>query len=312
MTHSGLFAAIASLGLMAAGCQGFYVGDGDDMGDGEESDAGVVVNPPSADAGPGSTANARPIFEATVAPILQAKCSAAGCHGGTGTSPLKFLPPSMTEYYDVVTSYDDRVIGYFDKTSAPMIKKIVPGPHYGATYSPAELDAITAWMDAEIEARSGGTQPPPGTGGTPTPGELSKQLIAEWSGCMELATWKAEGVADAWANKGSGEGPCIRCHVNGQASFIATDDDERMFNIIVTNKYFMLSYFAPDVTDLANAKMVVNYDSFYRVGNALYPHTEHPQFNPDGTAMDRLKSFYQKTMDRKLAGLCDPPRLVDP
>jgi hypothetical protein len=310
MTRYNILTAIASLSLAAACDVGVY--DGGNGGEDDEPDAGTIITDP-ADAGGGSTENAKPLFEATVAPILEAKCSAAACHGGAGTSPLKFLPPDPADYYDVVTSYDDRVIGYFDKTTAPMIREIVPGPHYpGAEYTPAELTAIQMWLDAELEARSGGTEPPPGGGGSVTPGELSRQLIAEWSGCMSLQIWNEEDVADSWANKGSGEGPCIRCHVNGQASFIATDDSERMFNVIVTNKYFMLSYFSADVTDLSAGQMVINYDNFVRVGNGEYPHTQHPGFNPDGEAMERLTAFYNRTMERKLAGTCDPPRIVDP
>ncbi len=305
--------AIGTLVLAGFGCDGGLY-DGNELpppADG--TDAGVNVGEP--DAGD-STANAKPLFDSTVAPVLEAKCSNAACHGGSGTSPLKFLPPAMADYYGVVVSYDDRVVGYFDKGVAPMLKRIAPGPHYpppGTTtpvaYTPAEITAIQDWMDAEIAARSGGGEPPPP--GLPTPGELSRQLISEWSGCMSLQIWNEEGVAEAWANKGSGEGPCIRCHVNGQASMIATDDSERMFNILVTNKYFMLTYFAADVTDLSAGAMMVNYDNMMRVGDGEYPHTQHPGFNVDGEAMDRLNSFYTRTMERKLAGTCDPPRLVD-
>lgn len=314
--HRPLLAAIGSLCLAAFGCDGgLYDGNEPPPPPGDSPDAGVIVAQP--DAGGDPTANAKPLFDSEVAPILNAKCSNAACHGGSGTSPLKFLPPAMADYYSVVTSYDDRVIGYFDKTTAPMLKRIAPGPHYpppGETtpvsYTAAELASIQDWMDAELLARAGGGEPPPA--GTPTPGELSRQLIMEWSGCMSLQIWNEENVAEGWANKGSGEGPCIRCHVNGQASFIATDDSERMFNVLVTNKYFMLSYFAADVTDLTAGQMIVNYDNFMRVGNGEYPHTQHPGFNPDGEAMDRLNAFYTRTMERKLAGTCDPPRLVDP
>jgi hypothetical protein len=296
--------ALGSLALVA--CDGgLYTGPG----------GNPPVDPPadSPDAGPiDPGADPSELFNERVAPVLQAQCSAAGCHGGTGTSPLKFLPAEMTGYYDVVVSYDDRVVGYFDKTSAPLIKMVSPGPHYTASYTPAQLADIEAWLDAELEARNTGTDPPPG--GTPplTPGEASKQLIAEWSGCMDLTTWNANNVAEEWANLGSGEGPCIRCHVNGQASFIATDDSERMYEVLTTNKYYLLSYFAPNVTDVANAKMEINYQAFERVANGEYPHTEHPGFNLDSDAMVALELFYDATMARKAAGTCDPPRIIEP
>jgi hypothetical protein len=312
-----LLAAMGTFALAAFGCDGGLYDGNEPPPVGDGPDAGVVTGGP--DAGGNPTANAKPLFDSTVAPILEGKCSNAACHSGTGTSPLKFLPPAVTDYYSVVTSYDDRVVGYFDKATAPLLKRIIPGPHYpipgttgAVTYTPGELTLIQDWMDAEILARAGGTPPDPTDPTLPTPGELSRQLISEWSGCMSLQIWNEEGVAEAWANKGSGEGPCIRCHVNGQASFIATDDSERMFNVLVTNKYFMLSYFAADVTDLSAGTMMVNYDNMMRVGNGEYPHIEHPGFNPDGEAMDRLNAFYTRTMERKLAGTCDPPRLVDP
>jgi hypothetical protein len=310
MTRKSL-AVIASLGLLV-GCDGGLYGGGNGNNNDPDPDGGITVEEPDAGGG-GGDENAKPLFDSTVAPLLQAKCSAAACHGGAGTDPLKFLPPNLADYYDVVVSYDDRVVGYFDKTSAPLITMIVPGPHYpGATYTADEQATIEAWLDAELEARSTGEPPPTGEDPPLTPGQASKQLISEWSGCMSLQIWNEENVAGLWANKGSGEGPCIRCHINGQASFIATDQSEDMFNVVVTNKYFMLSYFQADVTDMSNPMMIVNYDNFQRVGDGVFPHTQHPGFNPDGDAMDALIRFYDRTMERKALGQCDPPRLVDP
>jgi hypothetical protein len=305
-----LFAAIASLGLV--GCIGALepVGPGQQ---GDDDDDGQVTPPPDkpdAGGGGGATEEGRALFDSTVAPAM-AQCGTAGCHGGTGNSPLKFIPDNTAGMYDVVTSYDDRVVGYFDKTVAPMLKRVAPGPHYTASYTPAQVTAIEAWLDKELELRSGGggMMPPPG-GGTMTPGQVSKQLISEWSGCMDLALWNQLEVAEGWANKGSGEGVCEKCHVNGQASFIATRDSDRMFQVLTTNKYYMLAYFTPNVTDLANAKMEINRSLLERVGNAEYPYIEHPQFNVDGTAYSRLQEFYDQTMAKKAAGTCGPPVIM--
>jgi hypothetical protein len=318
MTRKSLLAAalLASLALVATGCQGALTGGnpGDDIGGDDDDDA--PPPPPPADAGvTGGTENAQPLFEAPVAPVLQASCSAAACHGGVGNSPLKFLPADITGYYDVVVSYDDRVIGYFDKTTAPMLTRIVPGPHNGAVYTTEQAQAVRDWLDAELEARStpGGGGADGGVGVPQTPGQVSKALIAEWSGCMDLATWDNLGVASAWANKGSGEGTCEKCHINGQSSFIATNDSARMFNILTTNKYYMLAYFTPNVTDLATAKMEVNWDLITRVGTGQYPYIEHPNFNTDinnSQSLQILQQFYDETMARKAAGQCDPPRMT--
>jgi hypothetical protein len=249
------------------------------------------------------------MFNSDVRPILMAKCSAAICHGGTDVSPIKFCPDSAADYYNVVTGYEAQLLGYFDKNTAPIITKIVPGPHNSVTYG-ADQAKIEAWLDAEYAARQTGMNPPttPPTGGN-SPGQISERLLQEWSGCMNLTDWNTAGVAQAWANKGSGEGPCIRCHINGQASMIATDESERMFNVITTNRYFMSTYFAPNVVDPNNARMEINRPEFERVGTNQYPHIEHPSFNVDGNAMNKLTDFYNLTAARVAAGTCDPPRL---
>jgi hypothetical protein len=306
---SRLDTTVIALLLISAGCDpGTYNGTEEpppeDPGDDPGTDPGTDPGDPPGDPGDGGAA-ARALFDATVAPTLQATC--AGCHGGPGTSPLKFVPADPGSLYDTVTSYD-RLVAGFDKAAAPLYTRLVPGPHYDLTYTADEAAAVAAWLDAELEARSGGGPPPP-TGGE-SPGQASDRIIGEWSGCMELAAWDAEGVAAEWANLPSNEGTCIRCHVNGQASMIATDDSARMFDVVASDPYFMLTFFAADVTDVANAKMVVNYDEFVRVATNAPPFLEHPQFDVENDAIAALERFYQKTVERKAAGLCDPPRIT--
>ena len=67
-------------------------------------------------------------------------------------------------------------------------------------------------------------------------------------------------------------------------SMIATDESERMFTVITTSRYFMSTYFAPNVVDPNNAQMEINRPEFERVGTNQYPHIEHPSFNVDGNA----------------------------
>jgi hypothetical protein len=249
-------------------------------------------------------------FNANVQPILQAKCSTVdACHGGTSVSPIKFCPPVAANYHSVVTSYAAQLTGYNVKENAPLIQYVVPGPHSGVTYTAAEITKIGDWLDMELAANADPMNPNPNPTG-PGPGQVSEQLIQEWSGCMDLNDWNQTGVAQAWAGKGSGEGPCIRCHINGQASFIATDESERMFNVVASNRYFMQSYFSPDVTDLANAAMKVNRPGLERPGINAFPHTEHPSYNVEGEALDKLIEFYNLTMARKVAGTCGLPRIM--
>jgi hypothetical protein len=309
-TMSNLHRLLPAL-VLTAGCIGTF-----DPGTGEGP--GPVDEPPP-DAAPGGDPGEDPVdagggpvdpqtralFDDTVAPVLIGKCTA--CHGGPGTSPLKFVPTDATALYDTVSSYDV-LVGAFDPAAAPLLTRLVPGPHYDVVYTPEEAAAITAWLDAERAARAGGGEPPPPTGGE-SPGQASRRIISEWSGCMALADWEAEEVAPLWANLGSSEGPCIRCHVNGQASFIATDDAPRMFNLVASDPYFLLTFFAADVSDVASAKMVINYDEFVRVATGAPPFTEHPQFDTQSDAMAALERFYQRTVARQTAGTCDPPRI---
>lgn len=252
---------------------------------------------------------AQVLFNDTVRPIMMAKCSATICHGGTDLTPLKFCPDVPAAYHTVITSYTQQLVGYFDKNNAPIINMVYPGPHPGVVYTPEEVATIGAWLDKELAARAVENPNPNPNPNQPGPGQISENLMMEWSGCMSLTDWNDIGVAQAWAAKGSGEGPCIRCHINGQASFIATDESERMFNVLTTNRYFMSSYFAANVLD-ATPKMEVNRAEFDRVGNNLFPHVEHPSFNVDGNAMTKLIEFYDRTMARKTAGTCDAPRLA--
>jgi hypothetical protein len=313
MSRQALIVSL-TLVLTAAGCQGSLdpgsydpggsppdAPPGDDPGD----DPGG--SPGGGGGGGGDAAAARALFETTVAPMLSAKCVA--CHGGPGTSPLKFVPADASALYDTVTSYD-RLVAGFDPAGAPLYTRLVPGPHNGVSYTSDEAAALAAWLTAERDARASGGTPPPPAG--ESPGQASSRLISEWSGCMELAAWDAEGVASAWANLRSSEGPCIRCHVNGQASMIATDDSTRMFDVVASDPYFLLTFFSADVTDVASAKMVVNHDEFVRVATNAPPFLEHPQFDPQNDAMAALERFYQKTLARQAAGTCDAPRITNP
>ena len=136
--------------------------------------------------------------------------------------------------------------------------------------------------------------------------------MREWSGCMKQTDFDAANVAAAWANTGSDEGNCEVCHEAGYAAFIATENRTRMFNAISTDRFFMMSFFTPDITDLANATMKINEAAILRVADALPPHTEHPRFNPnDNGGQDALLQFYTAAMAHKTAGTCDPPRLLN-
>jgi hypothetical protein len=65
-------------------------------------------------------------------------------------------------------------------------------------------------------------------------------------------------------------------HVRRYSGFIANDDNTLMYNTLSTNKFYMLAFFAVDLTDMANPKMVPNFGTFERVGLRMIPHQDHP------------------------------------
>jgi hypothetical protein len=236
-----------------------------------------------------------------VAPIITGSCGASSCHGGTGTSPIKFAAAPAASLYANVLSYADQLLGSnFDKTRAQILTKIAAG-HNGVIYTPTQISQISGWLDAEVAARAGGTT-------TPTT-NVRMQLMSEWSGCMNLTEWNSIGVAGAWANKNTNEGTCQQCHVNAQG-FLASQDSNRVFSILTTQPnpkggMFMEMYFTPDLTtDAANPKMVINRGALDRAasGNA-----QHPRFTVDGNAYTLLTQFYTMTMAHKTGGTCGTP-----
>jgi hypothetical protein len=129
---------------------------------------------------------------------------------------------------------------------------------------------------------------------------------------MDMTDWTTDQVATKIADITSGAGACIQCHVNGQGNFLASTDSTRVFRVLTTDQYYMAAYFVPDVSDLSQAKMVINSDAFRRVGTGVYPYIEHPRFDPASAGFNALTSFYNKTMARKTAGTCAPPRITSP
>lgn len=292
-----LFAACGALLLAAAGC-----GDLEPIPMGPDTppptggpDAGTEDPPPTnePDAGPTEPtgSNAEALFNNNVSPILQATCAPAGaCHSAQDPA---FVTANPASAYTTVMNYRDRLFPGYIADGSKLLSNGT-GAHYAAVFSADDIAAIRGWLATElIEAEEGG-------GDGPTP-------MQEWSGCMDLAIWQEEGVADAWADKNAqGEGNCDACHNLGADKFIASNDDVRVFNAVTTDIELMPSYFTVDAT---GTQVVINRARLEAVGNKLAPHQEHGAFDVDGDAYERLTRFYNRTMERKAAGLCGPPRL---
>lgn len=284
--------------LLAGGCVGDLTPMADDDGD----------DGSSPDGGGNTGGLARQMFETDVFPIMSAKCG-AGCHLTTSSSSTPFVATTVGQAWITAVGFDS-VVGNFTTTGAPIYTKVVPGPHQGRTYTPDEQAKITAWLAQEVADRSTGPGPTDGGGGgTETPAQATARIISEWSGCLKQTDFEELGFGVAWANKGSNQGNCEQCHTSGAYGFKANDDNAGMYTTLSTNKYYMMAYFSPDISDLANAKMVPNYPNFTRVGLRQVPHQEHPAFNTDlnDGAYQVLQQLYDRTMGYKTAGTCGPP-----
>jgi len=255
------------------------------------------------------------MYEDNVYPIMTAKCSTGACHMVGTAGSTAFVTPTVADAHFTVTSYNS-VVGNYTETGAPILTKITQTVHY-ATYTPAEETSVRGWLAQEvIDRQNPGNpmDPPP----TETPGAATQRIISEWSGCLAETDFVELQFGECFANKTSNEGPCEQCHQDGGGGFFANDDNVRTYQVLSQNKYFMLMYFRPDVTNLANAMMQPNIEAFLRVGANESPFTEHPAFDindPTGglniSPAAQLQELYDRTMARKAAGQCGPPVLMN-
>lgn len=284
-------AMVGTLALAAAGCVG-----------GEFNTGGppTTVTPPAVDAGGAAEEEnpldteadtAKALFESNVRAAVGATCSPGGaCHSSQDPA---FVPGDPLAAYDTIKIHTDRLFPGYLSTGAKILAYGTAGTsHQGALFTDNDLGAIEAWLAQEkLDADAGGG--------------VAVSAMAEWSGCMSLADWEATGVADLWADKNAGnQGDCDACHNLGADGFMASNQDERVFNYVAGTPAFMPSYFT---LNAAGTEVVINRSRLESVGSQLTPHEAHGNFNVDGQAMEALQEFYGLTLQRKLAGQCGPP-----
>ncbi len=157
--------------------------------------------------------------------------------------------------------------------------------------------------------------PPPGDVGVDpdaATAEVTTALLREWSGCMSPASFTASSMSSAWANLATTGGTCQSCHAVGGNGFIASTDEILMFDVIATNRAYMLQFFIVDLSGGPSAaKVVVNTPHLDSVAAAKPPHDGHPTFPVMNAGMTALSDFHDRTRLRKLQGTCDPPRLAE-
>lgn len=322
-----LLATIASVSLV--GCVGELDG-GMNGGGGDDGTVGPGTNP-----NPNPDSQGRKKFEQNVYPIIKAPGTASDCvtcHSSTGPAGnlAGFVAPDLAGAYATVTSYQT-VVGNFAPSAAGILTKIAGG-HQGRTYTQAQLDTISDWLNTEVTERSttgGGTGSGGGTTANESYSKATSRVLKEWSACMTLANFNAANMATAWGNMQTNNGErCATCHSTGGYGFMATGIAETtaggppgLFTTMATNQYFLVLYYSVDLSDttrdasgkLINAKMKVNSEGFRGVAQNIAPHVQHPSFNfQNSPGITALQTFYTSTAAAVAAGNCGPTKLDPP
>lgn len=303
------FALIASLGLV--GCVGGLEPTGPTADPEEEGPGGGTVDGDAA-------AQAKKLYEDNVHPVATRLC--IGCHNAAGPAGnvTGFVSSDLTNAYATAVGYQ-AVVGNWTPEGAPILTKITVNPtasHQGIAYSNDELNKITEWLNKELEAR--GAPGPNDPQGPESVGALTQRLLAEWTGCMTLQNFEAADLrAMGNVNANNNGGQCKTCHALGEYGFIASNtSNPNFFPTITEDKYFLLQYFAVDLSGgVANAKIIVNDRSFQGVAQQLAPHQAHPSFNAtNNNGYQALTQFYNTTMAARNAapnGVCGPSKLLN-
>jgi len=267
--------------------------------------------------GGSSSSAARLAYENDVFPVMQTKCG--GCHAAAGPvgNVSGFVAPDKSTAHATVIGFTS-VVGSFAPTAAPVLLKVQAG-HQGIVYSSDETNKITAWLDAEVIEQNGGagggSGSGSGSGSTETPAAATARVMNAWSACMTKTNFDSAEMANAWGNMTANNNQrCSNCHASGDGGFIATVDSQLMFDVVSSNKYYMLQYMHVklDLSNLANSTMEINTQSFMGVSGGQAPHLEHPRFNAtDNNGMRALEDFYNTTKAAVAAGGCGPSKLTN-
>ena len=144
-----------------------------------------------------------------------------------------------------------------------------------------------------------------------SPAQEARALLAEWSGCMSLASFTSAEMASTWSQIVAADGSrCTRCHTEATPSFPVSSNPEAFFQVISEHTLPMLLFFTVDLTTRPG-KVIMSPSRFEAVGTGTPPNALHPRFTVAGAPTTALTSFYNATVARKAANACDPPRLKD-
>jgi hypothetical protein len=150
-------------------------------------------------------------------------------------------------------------------------------------------------------------QPP-----APSPAQEGKALLAEWSGCMSLTNFMSAQMAPTWSGIISADGSCTTCHTEeGSPAFPVSSNADAFFKVISERVFPMLLFFSVDLTSSPGKVIITQPLPLQNVGSGQPPYMAHPRFTLGAAPINALTTFYDATVARKVAGECDPPRLID-
>ncbi len=291
---------VAAMVMGAAACVG-------DVDDGTGGGPDTNPNPPP-NGNSEAAKKAQAAYENEVFPIAQAKCGS--CH--VSQSP-GFVGADKATAYNQAIGWS-QITGAYTAASSGLAT--IPqgiASHAGLTWSTDELAKITNWLNLEAAARANGGTPPTTPGGE-NPAMASARLSKAFQDCMSIEDFTASQLGTRIANQQSNEGSCDKCHITGQAAFIANSVTNPallpMFTVLKTNQYFLATYFTVNASVMPY-KVDFNSAAFERVATRKFPHQDHPAFNTTGNnaaGITAAKDFMAKTIARlDAAGNCPTP-----
>ena len=139
---------------------------------------------------------------------------------------------------------------------------------------------------------------------TDAPSSEPINLLAQWSGCMNLQDWE-DSQMGSWANKNAGVDICATCHLGGLSRFNTNGDSVAMFE---ANRLeiFIQGFFTID--NAPEPHVVQNLEKLVLMGQG---DNQHPLYNINANDAHflQLQIFYDLTkarVEEPANPRCDP------
>lgn len=126
-----------------------------------------------------------------------------------------------------------------------------------------------------------------------TVGEAYERVLTAFMACMDFDELVASNMTPTWSQLNAQS--CAQCHTGNGLSFIASEDAERFFLKLSTDRLVAQTYYAIDLTGgAANAHPVVS-TVFEQLGTGAYG--AHPRVTVPVPAATARQTFLELTID---------------